>query len=308
MRHRLGACAPASIASPLYKYPLGVSPQFTDPHVPPFVYTQSSHSLPPKKHTCTPPPPTHQFSPTCHAFFTTTFTLIHPAATATPPLPMARSSTSKAAFVCAIVAALASAAVATPHPAAPLFPTAVQLRARFDDADFAIDTNKIRGAPTDAGNIRAGNQGAFPVLGLPGVDTSFALISLEGGAHNLPHTHPRGSETLFLTKGTLEVFIVEENGPAVRVIENTLRPGGLAVFPAGLIHGQRCVSRGGCEAVAVLGSGDPGTIQVSARLCDAPVEAVASALGVSEEAAARVCAKIPGNPGAGQPAKDKYRQ
>lgn len=207
-----------------------------------------------------------------------------------------------------MVAALASAAAATPRAATALFPTAVQLRAQFDDADFAIDTNKIRGAPNDAGNIRAGNQGTFPVLGLPGVDTSFALVSLKENAHNLPHTHPRGSETLLLTKGTLEVFIVEENGMQVRVIENTLRPGGLAVFPQGLIHGQRCVSRHGCEAVAVLGSGDPGTIQVSARLCDAPVEAVASALGVSEEAAARVCAKIPGNPGAGQPAKDKYRQ
>lgn len=210
--------------------------------------------------------------------------------------------------MCAMVAVLASAAAATPHPAASLFPTAVEVRAKFDDSDFAIDTNKIRGAPNDAGNIRAGNQGAFPVLGLPDVDTSFALISLEENAHNLPHTHPRASETLFLTKGSLEVFIVEENGPSVRVIENTLHPGGLAVFPKGLIHGQRCVARRGCEAVAVLGNGDPGTVTVSARLCDAPDEAVASALGVSEEAAARVCAKISGNPAAGQPAKDKYRR
>lgn len=208
-----------------------------------------------------------------------------------------------------MVAVLASvaAAAATPYPTASLFPTASELRAKFDDADFAIDTSKIRGAPNGAGNVRSGNQGTFPVLGLPDVDTSFALLSLDENAHNLPHTHPRGSETLFLTKGTMEVFIVEENGPSVRVIENTIRPGGLAVFPKGLVHGQRCVARHGCEAVVVLGSGDPGTVTVSARLCDAPVEAVAAALGVSEEAAMRVCDRISPSPAAGQPVTDHYR-
>lgn len=221
---------------------------------------------------------------------------------------MGRSFTTKVACVGVAVALLASGAAATPRPRVPLFPTAAQLRAKFDDADFAIDTSKIVGAPNDAGNVRAGNQGVFPVLGLPDVDTSFALINLDEFAHNLPHTHPRASETLFLTKGIMEVFIVEENGPSVRVIENTLHPGGLAVFPRGLIHGQRCVAPKGCEAVAVLGKGDPGTITVSARFCDAPDEAVASALGVSEAAAKQVCDKIASNPGAGQPEKDDKRR
>ncbi|GAB0492481.1 hypothetical protein MMPV_003744 [Pyropia vietnamensis] len=219
---------------------------------------------------------------------------------------MGRSSSSKVSCVIAMVAVLASAATGTPHPS--LFPTAVELRGKFDDADFVIDTNKIRGAPNDAGNIRAGNQGTFQVLGLPDVDSSFALISLEENAHNLPHTHPRASETLFLAKGAMEVFIVEENGASpVRVIENTIHPGGVAVFPKGLIHGQRCVARKGCEAIAVLGNGDPGTNTVSARLCDAPIEAVAAALGVPEKAAKRVCDMISGNPAVGQPADDKRR-
>ncbi|GAB0493995.1 hypothetical protein MMPV_005283 [Pyropia vietnamensis] len=220
---------------------------------------------------------------------------------------MARSSAAKAVCVAAMAAVLASAVAATPHPTASLFPTAAELRAKFDDSDFAIDTNQIKGSRNGAGNIRGGNQGTFPVLGLPDVDTAFALVSLDENAHNLPHTHPRASETLFLTKGKLEVFIVEENGPSpVRVIENTLRPGGLAVFPKGLVHGQRCVARDGCEAMVVLNSGDPGTVTVSARLCDAPVEAVAAALGVSEAAAMRVCERISPNPADGQPAKGKY--
>lgn len=230
----------------------------------------------------------------------------HSIPTTLPPLAMARPSVSKAACVFAMVAVVASAAAGTPHSY--LFPTAAELRGKFDDADFVIDTNKIRGAPNEAGNVRAGNQGTFQVLGLPDVDTSFAIVSLKENAHNLPHTHPRASETLFLTKGSLEVFIVEENGPSpARVIENTIHPGGLAVFPKGLIHGQRCVARNGCEAVAVLGKGDPGTVTVSARLCDAPIEAVAAAMGVPEKAAKRVCDMISGNPAAGQPAKDKHR-
>ncbi|KAK1858182.1 hypothetical protein I4F81_000793 [Pyropia yezoensis] len=221
---------------------------------------------------------------------------------------MARSSTTVAAAACVVVAVLASAVAATPRPA-DLFPTAVQVRAKFDDAAFVIDTTKIEGNPNHAGNIRGINQGAFPVLGLPEVDSSLALISLAENAHNLPHTHPRASETLLLLKGKLEVFIVEENGPGdVRVIENTIRPGGVAVFPKGLLHGQRCVARDGCKGAAVLGSGDPGVITVSARLCDAPVEAVAAALGVPEGVATRVCDRISGNPGAGQPAKDKHRR
>jgi len=214
---------------------------------------------------------------------------------------MACSSATKAAALSALFAFLAGATVAMASNA-DLFPTAVQQRAKFADADFAIDTARIAGNANEAGNVRAGNVGGFPVLGLPGIDTSFALVTLAANAHNLPHTHPRASETLYLTKGELHVFIVEENSaPPVRVMENTLRPGGVAVFPTGLIHGQRCVATDGCEFVAVLGSGDPGTVTVAARLCDGPVAAVAASFGVSEEMAEKLCGRLPGNPAAGQP-------
>jgi len=214
---------------------------------------------------------------------------------------MARLSATKAAAISALVALLAGAAAATPTKAE-LFPTAVQLRAKFADADFAIDTTKIGGNPNAAGNLRGANVGSFPMLGLPGIDTSFALVTLAPDAHNLPHSHPRASETLYLTKGKLDVFIVEENSAApVRVIENTLRPGGVAVFPTGLIHGQRCVAKGGCEFLAVLGSADPGTVTVGARLCDGPVEAVAASFGVPGRVVEKLCGRLPANPAAGPP-------
>jgi len=204
---------------------------------------------------------------------------------------------------------LAGAASASkPTSTADIFPSAVAVRAEFDDADFAIDSTKIKGNPNAAGNVRVGNVAGFPVLGLYDIDSSFALMSLAADAHNLPHTHPRASETLYLLKGKLDVSIVEENSaPPVLVIDNTLQPGGIAIFPTGLIHGQRCVAKDGCKFLAVLGSADPEAVTVAARLCDGPVEAVAASFRVLERLAERMCVKLPENPAPSQPSGDRHQ-
>jgi len=217
---------------------------------------------------------------------------------------MAASAFAKAAVVSALAALVATttaAAAGSPPPNAALFPTAVALRAKFADADFAIDTTALAGAPNPSGNFRAATVGTFPALGLPGINSAFALVDLAPGASNTVHSHPRGAETLYLLYGKLDVFFVEENSPPpVRVVRNTLRRGGVAVFPTGLIHGQRCVSRRGCKFLAVLGSADPGSVTVAARLCDAPASAVAAAYGVSARDAAHICAGLPANPTGGR--------
>jgi len=219
---------------------------------------------------------------------------------------MAASAFAKAAAVAALAALVAAttptaaAAGATP-PTAALFPTAVALRARFADADFAIDTTALRGAPTPSGHLRAATVGTFPALGTPGINSAVALVDLAPGASNTAHTHPRAAETLYLLAGALDVFFVEENGaPPVRVVRNSLRRGGVAVFPTGLIHGQRCVSRRGCKFLAVLSSADPGSVTVAARLCDAPPSAVAATYGVSRRDAALLCGGLPANPTGGR--------
>lgn len=186
---------------------------------------------------------------------------------------------------------------------APLFPTAATLRSRFVAADYAIDTNAIHGSTSRSGTVRPATVANFPVLGLPDVDAALLRVTLAPGAHGPPHTHPRASELLFLLRGTLNVYMVEENSaaPRTRVITNTLRVGRMAVFPRGLLHGQRCVSAGGCEYVAALDSADPGTVAVAPRLCDAPMAAVAAALGVPVRAAARACGRVEGGLLPGQP-------
>lgn len=207
-----------------------------------------------------------------------------------------------------VALATAGAAAATTPDARDLFPTAAALRSKIADDDFAIDISAIKGKPNGAGNVRPGEQGDFPVLGLPDVQMAFSRFTIEPNAHNALHTHPRATETLFVIKGRLEVFFVEENSATspARLVENTLRPEGLTVFPRGLIHGQRCVSDDTCEYLSVLNSGDPGVITVGTRLCDAPVEAVAAALGAPERVAKRVCHGAANSPAVGQPSKPRH--
>lgn len=221
---------------------------------------------------------------------------------------MAPKVAAAAAAVAAAVATLASGARgASPRPtptlAAPLFPTAATLRSRFAAADYVIDTNTIRGPRGRSGTVRPATVATFPILGLPDVDASLVRVTLAGGAHGAPHTHPRASELLYLLRGTLDVYVVEENSaaPRARVIANTLAVGGVAAFPRGLLHGQHCVSAGGCEFLAALNAADPGSVTAAPRLCDAPMAAVAAALGVPVRAAARACGRVEGGLMPGQP-------
>lgn len=203
----------------------------------------------------------------------------------------------------AIVALAATLGVVVPTgaaamPPAGLIPTAQSLRSRFPDAAFAIDTRAMRGTDKPAGTIRSGTVSTYPVLGLPDLNTAFARATLRPGGVNLPHIHPRAAETLYLVRGVLRVFIVEENaagGRPTRVITNTLRRKAVGVFPSGLIHGQRCVSRRGCEFIAVLGAADPGVITVGARFCDSPAEDLAAALGAPPRRALQMCGRLMGN-------------
>lgn len=175
-------------------------------------------------------------------------------------------------------------------------------RAAFPDAAFTIDLNKLGGSPSPNGIIRAAEVDNNPVLGLADIAIGFARVTMAPFSHNTAHIHPRGSETLFLTKGTMEVFFVEDNGPAPRVVANTLKAEGVALFPAGLIHGQRCTSTGGCAFMAFFNDADKGVLTVASRVCQAPVQSVAAALGLSEAQAAAICGGLPAVPAPAAPA------
>lgn len=220
---------------------------------------------------------------------------------------LAAATTSPHGAAAAVAPAAATAATPAAVAAAPTdsaFMSTAALRSRFADGDFAIDATAITGSPTPSGVVRPALVGSFPVLGLPDVRMSFAFVTLEGGAFNQAHTHPRGAELLFLTKGKMDVFFVEDNvGPNARTVVNTLNAGGATVFGQGLIHGEQCVSEGPCEFVAVFNNPDAGGLTVAPRLCAGPLDAVAAALGTTVANAKKVCRGVAMGPSAG-PSRD----
>ncbi|KAK4607847.1 hypothetical protein RGQ29_001600 [Quercus rubra] len=73
----------------------------------------------------------------------------------------------------------------------------------------------------------------FPALN--GQSVSYAVLEFPAGTTNPPHTHPRASELLFLTQGSLQVGFVDTTN---KLFNKTLQAGDVFVFPKGLVHFQ----------------------------------------------------------------------
>jgi quercetin dioxygenase-like cupin family protein len=130
-------------------------------------------------------------------------------------------------------------------------------RSAFNSSDFAFDLNKgtqITGIPGIY--AQRGDVSTFPILGLP--DTQMAVVRLFFGDGVLfpTHVHPRGTEMLYVIKGSVKVTLEAESSSTAPIV-NTLNPGQVTIFPIGLAHGGLCVS-GPCEIVAMFDSPDPG--------------------------------------------------
>ncbi|KAK2969730.1 hypothetical protein RJ640_015874 [Escallonia rubra] len=99
----------------------------------------------------------------------------------------------------------------------------------------------------------------------PGLNTlgiSLTRIYYGPGGINPPHIHPRASEILTVTEGSLLVGFVT-SVPDNRLITKVLQKGDVFVFPVGLVHFQRSVGNGYAAAWAALSSQNPGVITVA---------------------------------------------
>ncbi|BFI06317.1 protein MpCupin7 [Marchantia polymorpha subsp. ruderalis] len=74
-----------------------------------------------------------------------------------------------------------------------------------------------------------------PFLAVDGLGVSMALLQFPPGTVNPPHTHPRGTELLFIIEGTLDVGLVDTTN---KLFTNTLYKGDIFAFPKGLVHFQ----------------------------------------------------------------------
>jgi quercetin dioxygenase-like cupin family protein len=130
-------------------------------------------------------------------------------------------------------------------------------RSAFNSSDFAFDLRQalqITAIPGVYGQLA--DVSTFPILGLPDTQMSVVRIFFGNDVIFPTHVHPRGTEMLYVVKGSVKVTLEAEFGSAGPIV-NTLNPGQVTIFPLGLAHGEVCVS-GPCEVVAMFDSPDPG--------------------------------------------------
>lgn len=101
----------------------------------------------------------------------------------------------------------------------------------------------------------------FPVL--TGLGVSAALIKYLPGGINPPHTHPRGTEVLYVMEGTLTVGLVDTSN---KFFTKVLEVGDVFVFPKGMVHYQINLGHMPVTVFASFSSSNPGTVSLPATL------------------------------------------
>ncbi|CAM6108149.1 unnamed protein product [Calypogeia fissa] len=129
-------------------------------------------------------------------------------------------------------------------------------------------------------DVTLANVMNFPALNGLGVSTALLLFS--PGAVNPPHTHPRGTEVIFVIEGCLDVGLVLSN---TTLFTQTLNPGDLFVFPRGLVHFQINWGKNYQEvkAFASFSSAAPGLVRLPNVLFKSGIsdDILAQSFGVS---------------------------
>lgn len=111
----------------------------------------------------------------------------------------------------------------------------------------------------------AGEFSGLNTLGL-----SVARIDMDVDGLVMPHSHPRGSEMFFVSKGIVVAGFIDTNN---QLFQGVLREGDVFVIPRGLLH---YYLNGGFEVAtvfAVLNSQNPGLVSIADAMF-APEEAL----------------------------------
>ncbi|KAL3538394.1 hypothetical protein ACH5RR_001760 [Cinchona calisaya] len=124
----------------------------------------------------------------------------------------------------------------------------------------------VLGTPGATNNKQGSAVTAANVMQIPGLNTlgvSLARIDYAPDGLNPPHTHPRGTEIVFVLEGELDVgFITTENV----FISKTIKKGEVFVFPRGLVHFQKNNGKVPAAVIAAFNSQLPGTQSIAVTL------------------------------------------
>lgn len=136
--------------------------------------------------------------------------------------------------------------------------TAMGIRSALPDSAFRIRFSKAAQIVGPNFRAQAASVDNFPVLGGSDVQSSIVRVRLGSGVTFPTHTHPRASETLYLQRGRARVSVRFEGLGNPRVVRNVLQSGQVTVFPQGLAHETKCISKVPCLFISYLNSADPG--------------------------------------------------
>ncbi|CAA7055503.1 unnamed protein product [Microthlaspi erraticum] len=126
--------------------------------------------------------------------------------------------------------------------------------------DFYLSGLNVRKSTNNqiGSNVTFGGVDNVPGLNTLGISFARADIGVNGQVQ--PHYHPRASEIVGITEGTVLVGFVASDQ---RLITKTLNVGDVFVFPQGLIHFAANVGQVPAVLFATLNSQNPGTIFVA---------------------------------------------
>lgn len=142
--------------------------------------------------------------------------------------------------------------------------TAQATRAKLPDRAFLIrpegKPNAV--APDGRFNVFSTAPSRNPALAATDTQVQVNTVTVKGGKEFFKHFHPRGVETITVHKGHIfSQTWFEGNNP--RIIKVWLRPRDSTVYPQGLVHLARCVSKTECVFTAVFNTADAGTVPVA---------------------------------------------
>jgi len=143
-------------------------------------------------------------------------------------------------------------------------------------ADFVFSGLGVAG---NTSNInKAGVIPAFVAQfpGVNGLGLSFARLDMAPGGATPIHSHPGGSEAVYVVKGRITAGFVSST--ANKVYLKTLKKGDVMVFPQGLLHFQVNAGRFPVQAFVSFSSANPGVQLLNLALFgnDLPTEIVAA--------------------------------
>ncbi|TPX54682.1 hypothetical protein PhCBS80983_g05846 [Powellomyces hirtus] len=126
--------------------------------------------------------------------------------------------------------------------------------------DSVIDLFNLK----NQGSAAGGTVGRMNLKTLPSLDRqkmAVTLILLEPCGINLPHTHPRAAEGLYVVSGDKVLLgVIEENGS--KVILNNLHKGEATFVPQCAIHFEQNLQCEPAVLIAANNNEDPGTLTI----------------------------------------------